>query len=53
MFSEIQRYHLLLRTLLHTVAASGSVLLKKIFLEIFQNSQENTCTRFSGTGVFL
>ena len=26
---------------------------KKVFLEIWQNSQENTCARVSGTGVFL
>ena len=29
-------------------AASGSVLYKKVFLEISQNSQENTCARDSG-----
>ena len=28
-------------------AASGGVLLKKVFLEISQNSQENTCARHS------
>ena len=26
---------------------------KKVFLEISQNSQENTCARVSETGVFL
>ena len=26
---------------------------KKVFLEIWQNSQENTCSGDSGTGVFL
>ena len=41
-------------------AATGGVLLKKVFLEISQNSQENTCARVffnkvtgQGTGVFL
>ena len=29
-------------------AATGSVLLKKVFLNIYQNSQENTCVRVSG-----
>ena len=28
-------------------AATGGVLLKKVFLEISQNSQENTCARDS------
>ena len=44
-----------------TEAATGGVLWKKVFLEISQNSQENTCARASflinleasGTGVFL
>ena len=29
-------------------AATGGVLYKKVFLEISQNSQENTCARDSG-----
>ena len=29
-------------------AATGAVLLEKVFLEISQNSQENTCARVSG-----
>ena len=29
-------------------AATGSVLLKKVFLKIYQNSQENTCVSVSG-----
>ena len=37
--------------LLEAVAQSCSV--KKVFLRISQNSQENTCARLSGTGVFL
>ena len=36
-----------------TEAATRGVLWKKVFLEISQNSQENTCARASGTGVFL
>ena len=40
-------------------AATKGVLCKKVFLEISQNSQENTCApatllkKGSGTGVFL
>ena len=34
-------------------AATGGVLQEKVFLEILQNSQQNTCARISGTGVFL
>ena len=30
-----------------TEASTGSVLQKKVFLEILQNSQENTCVRVS------
>ena len=43
-----------------TEAVTGGVLWQKVFLEILQNSQENTCARVSfliklgpGTGVFL
>ena len=31
----------------HIEAATGGVLYKKVFLEISQNSQENTCARVS------
>ena len=31
----------------HTEAATGGVLLVKVFLEIWQNSHENTCARVS------
>ena len=45
----------------NTEAATGGVLLKKVFLKISHNSQENICVRVSfliklqdsGTGVFL
>ena len=37
---------------IYTEAATRGVLCKKVFLEISQNSQENTCAD-SGTGVFL
>ena len=30
-----------------TEAANGDVLLEKVFLEIFQNSEENTCAKVS------
>ena len=30
---------------LSSEAATGGVLLKKVFLEILQNSQQNTCAR--------
>ena len=42
-------YQLLLATaiLWSAEAATGGVLLKKVFLEILQNSQENTCARVS------
>ena len=44
--------------LLPRVAATRSVLCKKMFLEISENLQEHTCVLFnkvadSGTGVFL
>ena len=32
---------------MHTEAAAGGVLYKKMFLKISQNSQENTCSRVS------
>ena len=37
-------------TLFHIMSeeATGGVLYKKVFLAISQNSQENTCARFSG-----
>ena len=31
----------------HSEAATGGVLLEKVFLQISQNSQENTCARVS------
>ena len=38
----------------HTLeTATIGVLCNKMFLEISQNSQENTCVGVSGTGVFL
>ena len=33
--------------LLYVKAATGGVLLKKVFLEISQNQQKNTCVRVS------
>ena len=35
------------RIIINTEAATGGVLQEKVFLEISQNSQENTCARAS------
>ena len=37
----------------HNIRMSTGVLCKKLFLEISQNSEENTCARDPGTGVLL
>ena len=45
------------RNFVWTEAATEGITWKKVFLEISQNSQENTCAKLSflisGTGVFL
>ena len=65
--TSFAQYRLRLRDKVFTEAATRGVLFKKAFLEISQNSQENTCSRVSflmkfkklyekrdsGTGVFL
>ena len=45
--SSNKRYYLFKKRMRVTEATTGGVLLKKVFLKISKNSQENTCARVS------